>query len=364
MARIDAFLQLGKEQGCSDIHLAVGIPPLVRLQGQLMAVKYRDLDREELQDLLEEILTDQQRAQFSAGTDLDFSYSQPGIGRFRANVYRKVGGLGASFRVVPEQIPTLDALGLPPVVKRLANLHQGLVLVTGATAMGKSTTLAAMIDLLNSSHRLNIITLEDPIEFRHESKMSLIVQREIGTHVSSFADGLRAGLREDPDVILVGELRDTETITMAMIAAETGHLVLGTLHTTNATKTIDRIIDALPTEQKSQGTTFLAQSLRGVISQALVRTPDGRGRKAVAEIMIVTHAISNMIMSGKAFQIPAAIQTGKDLGMQLLDQALLEALQKKEIDPNDAYRHAQDKQQFQRFVTDPEMLPKVNLVGG
>jgi twitching motility protein PilT len=265
---------------------------------------------------------------------------------------------------VPEQIPTLDALGLPPVVKRLANLHQGLVLVTGATAMGKSTTLAAMIDLLNSSHRLNIITLEDPIEFRHESKMSLIVQREIGTHVSSFAEGLRAGLREDPDVILVGELRDTETIRMAMMAAETGHLVLGTLHTTSATKTIDRIIDALPTEQKAQGTTFLAQSLRGVISQALVRTADGRGRKAVAEIMVITHAISNMILNGKVFQIPAAIQTGKDLGMQLLDQALLEALQKKEIDPNDAYRHAQDKQQFQRFVTDPDLLPKVNLVGG
>jgi twitching motility protein PilT len=364
VARLDAFLQLGKEQGCSDIHFAVGTPPLLRLQGQLVPVKYRDLDREELDGLLDEILTDRQRTQFAAGADLDFAYAQPGIGRFRANLYRKVGGPGASFRVIPEQTPSLDSLGLPPVVRSLANLHQGLVLVTGATGMGKSTTLAAMVDLLNNTRRLNIITLEDPIEFRHESKMSLVVQREIGEHVNSFADGLRSALREDPDVILVGELRDTETVTMAMIAAETGHLVLGTLHTTSATKTIDRIIDALPTEQKSQGATFLAQSLRGVISQALVRTADGRGRKAIAETMVTTYAIANLILAGKVFQIPASIQTGKDLGMQLMDQALLEALQKKEIDPNDAYRHALDKQQLQRFVTDPELLPKVNLVGG
>ncbi len=364
MARLDAFLQLGKEQGCSDIHLAVGVPPLLRMFGQLVPVKYRDLGREELQGLLHEILTDSQRAKFESGADLDFSYSQDGIGRFRVNLYRKVGGVGASFRVIPEQIPGLDSLGLPAVVKKLAGLHQGLVLVTGATGMGKSTTLAAMIDHLNSNRRLNIITLEDPIEFRHDSKMSLVVQREIGTHVASFAEGLRSALREDPDVILVGELRDTETITMAMIAAETGHLVLGTLHTTNATKTIDRIIDALPSEQKAQGTSFLSQSLRGVVSQALVRSADGRGRKAIAEILVMTHAIANLILTSKVFQIPASIQTGKDLGMQLLDQALLEALQRKEIDPNDAYRHAQDKQQIQRFVTDPELLPKVNLVGG
>jgi twitching motility protein PilT len=364
MARLDAFLQLGKEQGCSDIHLAVGAPPLLRLYGQLVPVKYRDLGREELEGLLDEILTEPQKARLGAGADLDFAYSQPGLGRFRVNLYRKLGGIGASFRVVPEQIPGIDTLGLPPAVKRLTNLHQGLVLVTGATGMGKSTTLAAMIDHINNSRRLNIITLEDPIEFRHESKGCLVVQREIGTHVASFADGLRAALREDPDVILVGELRDTETIISATMAAETGHLVLGTLHTPSATKSIDRIIDALPSEQKAQGTTFLAQSLRGVVSQALVRTADGRGRKAVAEVMVMTHAIANLILTGKVFQIPSSIQTGKELGMQLMDQALLAALQQKEIDPNEAYRHALDKQPFQRFVTDPELLPKVNLVGG
>ena len=195
-----------------------------------------------------------------------------------------------------------------------------------------------MIDHLNSTRRLNIITLEDPIEFVHPSKMSLVVQREVGTQVGSFAEGVRAALREDPDIILVGEMRDTETITLAMIAAETGHLVLGTLHTTSATKTLDRILDALPIEQRAQGTVFLAQSLRGIVSQTLVRTADGRGRRAIVEVLVMTPAIANLLASGKAFQIPSMLQTGKELGMQLMDQALLEALNKKEIDPDDAYR--------------------------
>jgi len=198
----------------------------------------------------------------------------------------------------------------------------------------------------------------------HKSKMSLVVQREIGTHVGSFAEGVRAALREDPDVILVGELRDTETITLAMIAAETGHLVLGTLHTTSATKTLDRILDALPAEQRGQGTVFLAQSLRGVVSQNLVRTADGRGRRVIVEVLVMTPAIANLLASGKVFQIPSMLQTGKDLGMQLMDQALQDALKKKEIDPDDAYRHATDKRPFQRFVTDPNLLPRVNMAGG
>ncbi|HSB71795.1 MAG TPA: PilT/PilU family type 4a pilus ATPase [Candidatus Methylomirabilis sp.] len=364
MPRLDAFLQLGKEQGCSDIHLAVGIPPMLRMHGELVPVKYRNLDEEELGALLDEILSEPRRAAFASGRDLDFSYTGDGVGRFRVNLFHKVGGVGASFRVIPSQIPSLDALGLPPVVKGLTQHHQGLILVTGAAGTGKSTTLAAMIDHLNCTRRLNIITLEDPIEFVHPSKLSLVVQREVGTHVGSFAEGVRASLREDPDIILVGEMRDPETITLAMVAAETGHLVLGTLHTTSATKTLDRILDALPAEQRGQGTMFLAQGLRGIVSQTLVRTADGRGRRAIVEVLVMTTAIANLLVSGKVFQIPSMLQTGKDLGMQLMDQALLEALHKKEIDPDDAYRSATDKRPFQRFVTDPTLLPRVNMVGG
>jgi twitching motility protein PilT len=364
MARLDAFLQLGREQGCSDIHLAVGLPPLLRMHGELMPVKYRNLGQDELQGLIDEILTETQRAAFASGKDLDFSYTGEGAGRFRVNLFRKLGGVGASFRVIPAQIPSLDSLGLPPAVKQFTQHHQGLVLVTGAAGTGKSTTLAAMVDHLNSTRRLNIITLEDPVEFVHASKTSLVVQREVGTHVGSFAEGVRAALREDPDVILVGEMRDTETIMLAMVAAETGHLVLGTLHTSSATKTLDRILDALPGEQRAQGTVFLAQGLRGIVSQTLVRTADGRGRRAMAEVLVMTTAIANFILSGKIFQIPSALQTGKELGMQLMDRALLDALNKKEIDPDDAYRCAVDKRMFQRFVTDADLLPRVSMVGG
>jgi twitching motility protein PilT len=218
-----------------------------------------------------------------------------------------------------------------------------------------------MIDWLNRNRKFNIITLEDPIEYMHESKASLVVQRSVGLHVESFANGLREALREDPDVILVGELRDPETISLAMTAAETGHLVLGTLHTSSAVKTLDRIIDAMPAEQKAQAATFLGQHLKGVISQVLVRTPDGRGRKAILEILVNTPGIANLIMERKIFQIPSSVQTGRELGMQLMDQALLDAIKNKEIDPDDAYVNATDKKLFQRFVTNPELLPQVSL---
>jgi twitching motility protein PilT len=363
MARLDAFLQLGREQGCSDIHLAVGFPPMLRIHGELVPVKYRDLAADELEGMIAEILTEDQQAVFGSGVDLDFSYTQERIGRFRVNLFRKIDGSGATFRVVPATIPTLETLGLPPIVQKLTNFHQGLILVTGATGTGKSTTLAAMIDHLNSTKKLNIITLEDPIEFVHTSKMSLIVQREVGMHVESFAAGLRAALREDPDVILVGELRDTETICMALMAAETGHLVLGTLHTTSATKTLERIIDAAPAEQQAQVTNSLSQCLHGVVSQALVKTADGRGRKAIVEVMVMTPAIAHLLTNGKIFQIPMKLETGRTYGMQLMDQALLEALQAKQLDPDDAYLYADDKRQFQRFVTDPNLLPKISLVG-
>jgi twitching motility protein PilT len=363
MARLDAFLQLGCAQGCSDIHLAMGVPPMLRLHGDLLPVKYRDLGAEELTSLLREIVKDGQWATFTAGHDLDFSYTQAGIGRFRVNLFRKTQGIGATFRVIPAQVPTLDTLGLPPVVQQLTQVHQGLVLVTGATGTGKSTTLAAMLHHLNTTRKCNIITLEDPIECIHTSAMSLVVQREVGTHVGSFAEGLRAALRQDPDVILVGELRDAETIAMALRAAETGHLVLSTLHTTSATKTLERIIDATPAEQKAQVTNVLAQVLLGVVSQTLVKTAEGRGRRAIVEVLVMTPAIAHLLTNDKIFQIPMKLETGRSLGMQLLDQALLEAVQRKQIDPDDAYLHAQDKKPFQRFVTDPHLLPKISLVG-
>jgi len=364
MPRIDAFLKLGLEQGCSDVHLAVGAPPMLRMHGELLPIKFRDLGSAELEGYIFEVLTESQIERFQAGNDLDFSYMSEDVGRFRVNLYRKATGIGATLRHIPLHIPNLDTLGLPEVVKRVVEFNYGLVLVTGSTGTGKSTTLAAIIDHINVHKRRNIITLEDPVEFIHPSKRSQVIQREVGTHVRGFSEGLRAALRQDPDIILVGEMRDPETIRMAMVAAETGHLVLGTLHTTSATKSIDRILDTLPGEQRKQGIAFMAQHLRGVITQALVKTLDGRGRVPILEVMLMTNAISNMIMTGKSFQIPNQIQTGRNIGMQLLDQALLEAVEAKRIDPNDAYLHASDKKRFQRFVSDPMLLPKVDLAGG
>lgn len=361
MPRIDAFLKLGREGGCSDVHLAVGVPPMLRLRGDLLPIKFRDLGEAELGGYVDEILTESQKARLRAGEDLDFSYVAKGVGRFRANIFRKLGGVGAVFRFIPSDIPTLNALGLPPVIERLLDYHQGMILVTGSTGTGKSTSLAAMIDFLNTNRQANIITLEDPVEFVHRSKKSQIIQREVGTHVPDFAQGLRAALREDPDIILVGEMRDTETISMAMMAAETGHLVFGTLHTTSATKTLDRIIDALPPEQREQAKIFLAQNLHAVITQVLVKTQDGSARKAICEVMTMTPAIAKLITTDKIFQIPSQIQTGRERGMQLLDQSLMDNLQKELIDPDDAYRYANDKKPFQRFVTDPSLLPKVDL---
>ena len=280
MPRIDAFLKLGTAQGCSDIHLAVGVPPMLRMNGDLMPIRFRNLGDAELEGYVSEILTKKQSEEFRTGHDLDFSYVAEDGGRFRVNIFRKETGVGAVFRSIPASVPTLDSLNLPPVVKKLLDYHQGMILVTGSTGTGKSTTLAAMIDEINRKRRLNIISLEDPIEFVHRSQEAQIIQREYGTHVPSFAEGVRAAMREDPDVILVGEMRDAETIRMAMTAAETGHLVLGTLHTTSATKTIDRIIDALPIEEREQTKSFLSQSLLAVVTQVLVKRADSRARRA------------------------------------------------------------------------------------
>lgn len=364
MARIDAFLKLGLAQGCSDVHLAVGVPPMLRMNGDLLPIKFRQLSDTELEAYILEVLTKKQKEVLLSGRDLDFSYVAEEGGRFRVNVFRKVTGIGAVFRHIPSNIPTLDQLNSPKVLTDFCDYHQGMVLVTGATGTGKSTTLAAMINHLNETRHLNIISLEDPIEFVHPSKNSQVIQREVGTHVQSFAEGVRSAMREDPDVVLVGEMRDAETIMMAMTAAETGHLVFGTLHTTGAVKTIDRVVDALPGELREQTKAFLSMSLKAVVTQVLVKTPDGRGRRAVQEILVNNRAIAKMIQTDQTHQIPSQLQTGRDQGMQLMDSALLDMIQRKEIDPDDAYRFANDKKKFHRFVTDTEMVPALEMAEG
>ncbi|MBS0396715.1 MAG: PilT/PilU family type 4a pilus ATPase [Proteobacteria bacterium] len=364
MARIDAFLKLGTAQGCSDVHLAVGVPPMLRMNGELMPIRFRSLGDSELEGYVNEILTKNQRDTFKGGHDLDFSYVAEDGGRFRVNVFRKETGVGAVFRAIPSSVPTLESLNLPPVVGKLLDYHQGMILVTGSTGTGKSTTLAAMINELNRTRRVNIISLEDPIEFVHRSQEAQIIQREYGTHVPSFAEGVRAAMREDPDVILVGEMRDAETIRMAMTAAETGHLVLGTLHTTSAVKTIDRIIDALPIEEREQTKSFLSQSLLAVITQVLVKRADSRARRAICEVMVMNRAIGKLIQTDQSHQIPAQLQTGRDSGMQLLDQALLAGVLAKELDPDDAYVYASDKKVLQRYVSDASMAPKIEVTAG
>jgi twitching motility protein PilT len=331
------------------------------MNGDLLPIKFREISDTELEGYVVEILTEGQKAHFGVGDDLDFSYVSEEGSRFRVNLFHKDTGVGAVFRHIPSAVPTLEQLNVPPILNDFCDFHQGMVLVTGSTGTGKSTTLAAMINHLNTTRSLNIISLEDPIEYVHPSKNSQVIQRELGTHLKSFADGVRSAMREDPDVILVGELRDAETISMAMTAAETGHLVLGTLHTTGAVKTIDRIIDALPGDLREQTKSFLSHSLKAVVTQALVKTPDGRGRRAVMEILVNSRAISKLITSDQTHQIPAQLQTGSDLGMQTMDQALLEAIEGKLIDPDDAFRYAIDKKLFQRFVTDTGILPKLDL---
>jgi twitching motility protein PilT len=272
---------------------------------------------------------------------------------------RQLNGMGSVMRAIPSKALTLDELDMPQAVRQLCRANNGLILVTGKTGSGKSTSLAAMIDDINKRIKGHILTVEDPIEFVHPRHKCLISQREIGVHAPSFAAALHSALREDPDVILVGELRDAETISMAMTAAETGHLVLGTLHTTSATKTIDRIIDALPTDEREQTKSFLANSLIAVITQILVKSPDHRARRAICEIMVLTKAIGKLIMTDQSHQIPSQLQMGKEYGMQLLDQALLTAINAKQIDPDHAYSYASDKRQFQRFVSDMSGAPVI-----
>jgi twitching motility protein PilT len=364
MATLLELLQRMVEMDGSDLHITTGTPPQIRVHGHLQRVEAPDLMPAETKQLCYSVLTDAQSKRFEEMLELDFSFGVKGVARFRCNMFNQRGAVAAVYRRIPEKILSFQDLNLPPVLATLAERPRGLVLVTGPTGSGKSTSLAAMIDYLNASRRLNIISLEDPIEFVHKSKQSQIIQRELNTHLPSFSEGVRAAMREDPDVILVGELRDADTIRWAMTAAETGHLVLGTLHTTGAVKTIDRIVDALPADEREQTKSFMSQSLIAVITQVLVKTADQRGRKAICEIMVVTRAIGKLIMTDQTHQIPTQLQTGKDLGMQMLDQSLLANVQAKEIDPDDAYVYAADKKLFSRFVTDTSVLPKLDLAPG
>ena len=296
------------------------------------------------------ILTEAQRQHFEQRHDLDFAYELPGVGRFRANFLQQRQGIGAVFRVIPNRIPSLEELALPQAVSNLVRLEQGLVLVTGPTGSGKSTTLAAMIDHINQEYDKHIVTIEDPLEFIHPNKTSLVTQREVGTHTSSFAAALRAVLREDPDIILIGELRDLETIALAMTAAETGHVVFGTLHTRTAASTVDRLIDVFPPDQQGQIRTMLAETLKGVIAQQLLVCADRQGRIAAVEMLMGTTALSNLIREGKTYQIPSIIQTGRREGMQTMDQAILELLRAKRITPQEAYRKAIDKETYRQYL--------------
>ncbi|HEV8481180.1 MAG TPA: PilT/PilU family type 4a pilus ATPase [Candidatus Eisenbacteria bacterium] len=356
MPRIDAFLQLAREQGCSDIHFTVGLPPLVRLDGDLTQLKYRPLSEEEIGQLLTEILPADLAQRLDREGSVDLSYAHPGLGRFRFNLFRQRRGLGAICRVVPNKLPSLRELGLPPVVTHLSTLSSGLVLITGGPGTGKTTTLAALIREINESRNLSIVTLEDPVEFLHESDKSLVVQRQVGAQVRSFQEGVRSALRQDPDVILIGEMRDAETIAAAIEASETGHLVFATLHTRGAHQTLHRIVDTFPTEAQAQIRHTLGDNLRAIVSQDLVRNADGRGRRAVAEVLIMTTAIAQMIREGKTHQIHSAISTGRRVGMQLMDQALLTLVQSGDIDPNEAFLKAADKKDFIFYVTRSDLL--------
>ena len=336
MATIDELFKLMVEQGASDLHISSGAPPYLRLHGNMIPLNYRELSNQDVQGLLFEILSEKQKKSFVEKWELDFAYTLAGIGRFRCNIFMQRRGLGAVMRVIPEKIKTAQELGLPPAVMEMIDCDRGLILVTGPTGSGKSTTLAAMIHQINMTREAHIITVEDPIEFVHPNIKSLVNQREVGSHTKTFANALKAALREDPDILLVGELRDLETISLALTAAETGHIVFGTLHTNSAAKTIDRIIDVFPAGQQQQIRTMLAESLRGVIAQTLFSRADGQGRVAAYEIMRNTKAVSNLVREGKVHQIPSAMQTGASQGMILFEKYIEDLVRKGKVSAADA----------------------------
>ncbi|MFC1533852.1 type IV pilus twitching motility protein PilT [Thermodesulfobacteriota bacterium] len=353
MAQIDAFFKLMNEQGASDLHLVTGQQPVLRIQGELTRVKYKMLENDGLKAMLYEIAPEDKVKVFEETGDMDFAYEIPGLARYRANFFNQKWGVAAVFREIPSEILTCEQLGLPPVVRKLASLPRGLVLVTGPTGSGKSTTLAAIVDEANKTRKDHILTVEDPIEFVHQSHEAVVNHREVGLHTRSFSAALRGALREDPDIILVGEMRDLETIGLAIEAAATGHLVFGTLHTSSAAKTVDRVIEVFPANQQEQIRNTLSDGLRAVVAQNLFKRIDKKGRCAALEIMIAIPAIRNLIREAKTFQIPSAMQTGKKYGMQTLDDSIMEHLQAKRISADDAYAKCNNKDTFRPFLKNP-----------
>ncbi|MBX6423507.1 type IV pilus twitching motility protein PilT [Thermosulfurimonas sp. F29] len=363
MAKIDAFLKLMVDTGASDLHLSTGNPPILRIHGDLQRVKYKPLENEELKAMLYEITPEEKIKQFEETGDVDFGFELPGLARFRVNFFQQHRGVAAVFRLIPSQIRTVEELGLPQILNKLALLPKGLILVTGPTGSGKSTTLAAMVDYANRMRKDHILTIEDPIEFVHQPKNCLVNQREVGVHTRSFAAALRAALREDPDIILVGEMRDLETISLALEAALTGHLVMSTLHTISAAQTVDRIIEIFPHEQQPQIRSSLAESLRAVISQTMFKRIDRPGRVVAFEILIATPAVRNLIREGKTYQIPSIIQTGRKYGMISLDDSIMDYLQKGIISPEEALNKALDKSRFMPFVKKAELADFTEIPG-
>lgn len=344
---IDRLLQRMVEMKASDLHLCVGAPPMLRLDGDMVPLSGEDrLSPESIQSILWPMVPARNRSEFEELKDSDFAYEIPGVARFRSNIFVDLYGMGAVFRVIPSKILSVEQLGLPPELLTLCNLAKGLVVVTGPTGSGKSTTLAALIDYINRTRKSHIITIEDPVEFVHQNQQSLINQRQVGEHTKSFKSALRAALREDPDIVLLGEMRDLETIAIAMETAETGHLVFGTLHTSSAPSTIDRIIDQFPTNQQNQVRTMLSGSLKGVIAQMLCKKKGG-GRVAALEVMMGVPAISNLIREGKIFQIPSIMQTSKNMGMRLMNDSLFELVRSGKVDADEALSKSNEKATLQ-----------------
>jgi twitching motility protein PilT len=347
------LLQLLVKQKGSDLHLAAGTPPMVRLQGDLVKVEGMNPSAADVEKMISEITNPAQKTAIANERTCDFAVKFAGLGVFRVNVFYQRNGLSAVFRALPEKVPTIDELKLPAVCRQACSFSNGLVLITGPTGSGKSTTLAAMLNFINENTRGHILTLEDPIEFMHESKKCMVSQRQLGTHFTDFGSALRAALREDPDVVLVGEMRDPETIALAITAAETGHLVFATLHTNTAAKAVDRIIDSFSAGEQAQIRAMLSESLRVVISQRLIPSIDRRSRIAIHDILVNTSAVANLIREGKTFQIPSVMQTSRKEGMQMVDQALLEAVRGGLVSGTDAWENAQDKSPFAQWAPRP-----------
>jgi len=350
MNRIDAFLELAVHQGGSDVHMVAGQPLRIRLNGSLEPVRFRELTPRDVDEFLEEFMTPGQRAALERDHAVDFAYESEKVGRFRVNVYRHAAGLAAAMRVVPTQPPQLAALNLPSVVEHMLAVGKGLVLVTGPTGSGKSTTLAGMVSHLNATRRGHIVTIEDPIEFVHHYDKCVVTQREIGAHAPTFSEALRSVLREDPDVILVGEMRDVETISLALTAAETGIMVLGTLHTNGAVRCVDRIVNVFPARRQDQIRSMVADSLRLVVAQQLVCKADRTGRLVAAEVLVNTPATSSMIRQGNAHKLMSAIQAGSRAGMQSLDAVLLDLVRREIITGDEAHDHAVERASFEAYV--------------